>query len=71
KNNQQGNLTTVRFNRLPDLSNSNYIIYDAVGRKVRIAQSKEGRVQGLKPGIYFIASFNDKGYNFKKIVIIR
>ena len=71
KNNQQGNLTTVRFNRLPDLSNSNYIIYDAVGRKVRIAQSKEGRVQGLKPGIYFIASFNDKGYNFKKVVIIR
>jgi hypothetical protein len=70
-NNQQGNLTKLPLNNLPDFSSDKLMVYDAVGRKVRITRSQKSAWLGLRPGIYFIGYLNNKDHNFKKVLIIR
>ena len=70
RDNQQAKSTFLKFNQLRDLPNENLTIFDAAGRKINIS-SKQGVMQRLKPGIYFLSSSSEKGYDFRKVVILR
>jgi hypothetical protein len=70
RDNQQAKSTLLRFNQLRDLPNENLLIFDAVGRKINIS-SKQNIMQRLKPGIYFLSTSSEKGYDFRKVVILR
>jgi hypothetical protein len=69
--NQQGNSVELPFNKFPDTGLENLTIYNAAGRKLRIAGTQKDVWQGLKSGIYFITYLKNKEYNFRKIVITR
>jgi hypothetical protein len=70
-NTQQDDLIDLPYNKLPDISTNNLVIFDAVGRKIRISPQVGGYLRNLKPGIYFAASLNSKDYYFKKFIVIR
>ena len=69
--NQQGNSVELPFNKFPDTGLENLTIYNAAGRKLRIAGTQKDVWQGLKSGIYFITYLKNKEYNCRKIVITR